>query len=158
MRWSDRLQHLLRAGLALALVTGLPAPAQGKSQDKGRQGVSGRESGTAGKGIKAGGRMNTPERLLDKNPKLSSRLQELLPLGTDLQLAAAGFKNLGQFVAALHVSRNLGIPFDQLKAQMLDNTLSLGAAIQVLKPTVDAEEEADIGEDQADEELQAVGS
>jgi hypothetical protein len=32
--------------------------------------------------------------------------------------AAYGFKNLGQFVAATNVSRNLGIPFDQLKLQL----------------------------------------
>jgi hypothetical protein len=32
--------------------------------------------------------------------------------------AAYGFKNLGQFVAATNVSRNLGIPFEQLKLQM----------------------------------------
>ena len=57
------------------------------------------------------------QRLTD-NTKLASKLQSLLPAGTDLQQAAQGFKNLGQFVAAVHVSHNLGIPFDQLKARM----------------------------------------
>src|SRR5262249_35123334 len=32
--------------------------------------------------------------------------------------AAYGFKNLGQFVAATNVAKNLGIPFDQLKLKM----------------------------------------
>jgi hypothetical protein len=32
--------------------------------------------------------------------------------------AAYGFKNLGQFVAATNVSKNLGISFDRLKLQM----------------------------------------
>src|SRR5205085_194946 len=57
------------------------------------------------------------QRLTD-NTKLASKLQSLLPAGTDLQQAAQGFKNLGQFGAAVHVSHNLGIPFDQLKARM----------------------------------------
>ena len=49
--------------------------------------------------------------------KLETRLTSLGYTGTAYQ-AAYGFKNLGQFVAATNVSRNLGIPFDQLKLQM----------------------------------------
>jgi hypothetical protein len=49
--------------------------------------------------------------------KLETRLTALGYQGTVYQ-AAYGFKNLGQFVAATHVSQNLGIPFDQLKLQM----------------------------------------
>src|SRR5215471_2995307 len=56
---------------------------------------------------------------LEDNTKLAGKLQSLLPTGTNLQNAAQGFKNLGQFVAAVHVSHNLGIPFDQLKAKMI---------------------------------------
>jgi hypothetical protein len=45
--------------------------------------------------------------------------------------AAKGFKNWGQFVAAAHVSRNLNIPFAQLKAKMTGPTpMSLGQAVQ----------------------------
>src|SRR5215469_11922345 len=61
----------------------------------------------------------TPGQLLSHNTQLSDKLKSLLPPGTDLQAAADGFKNLGQFVAAVHVSHNLGIPFDQLKAKMI---------------------------------------
>jgi hypothetical protein len=49
--------------------------------------------------------------------KLESRLKALGYSGTAYQ-AAYGFKNLGQFVAATNVSRNLGVSFDQLKTQM----------------------------------------
>jgi hypothetical protein len=67
-----------------------------------------------------------------------------------LNLATAGFKNFGQFVAAMNVSRNLNIPFSQLKAAMTGTNLvgiptgtgttsSLGQAIQQLKPTVNAD-------------------
>src|SRR5258708_3714949 len=52
------------------------------------------------------------------NPAIVERVQPLLPAGVTLSSAAAGFRNQGQFLAALHVSRNLGIPFSQLKAEM----------------------------------------
>ncbi len=74
---------------------------------------------------------------LARNPALSNRLQPLLPPGTNVQTAAQGFKNTGQFVAALHVSRNLNIPFDQLKAKMTGpNRESLGQAIHDLRPNL----------------------
>src|SRR5689334_6011330 len=72
---------------------------------------------------------------LSSNSALSSRLQPLLPAGTNLQTAATGFKNRGQFIAALHVSQNLHIPFDQLKAEMTGaGHDSLGEAIHDLRP------------------------
>lgn len=49
-------------------------------------------------------------------------------------LASAGFRNLGQFVAAVNVSNNLGIPFSQLKTRMVDQGMSLGQAIQDTRP------------------------
>lgn len=92
----------------------------------------------------------TIDQKLDGNPKLSSKLQSLLPAGTDLKTAAAGFKNFGQFAAAVHVSHNLGIPFDQLKAKMTgDNAESLGKAIKELKPDADAKTEAKKAQQQA---------
>lgn len=48
--------------------------------------------------------------------------------------AAMGFKDQGQFIAVLHVSHNLNIPFDQLKMEMLANHEPLGAAIRKLRP------------------------
>jgi hypothetical protein len=60
------------------------------------------------------GGAKTPGELLQQNTKLSENLSKLLPAGTDLQSAASGFKNLGEFVAAVHVSHNLGIPFADL--------------------------------------------
>ena len=91
---------------------------------------------------------------LEDNTKLASKLQSLLPAGTNLQQAAQGFKNLGQFVAAVHVSHNLGIPFDQLKAKMIGPPKeSLGDAIHALKPTANAKEEAKKGEKQAKHDM-----
>jgi hypothetical protein len=91
---------------------------------------------------------------LSSNTKLASKLQSLLPPGTNLQTAASGFKNLGQFVAAVHVSHNLGIPFDQLKAKMLGPpSESLGKAIHDLKPTANAKAETKTAESEAHHDI-----
>jgi hypothetical protein len=83
----------------------------------------------------------------DKNPALASRLQALLPPGMTLDQAATGFKNQGQFIAALHGSRNLNIPFTDLKARMIGTPHeSLGRAIQDLKPGVDSKQAAKLAE------------
>lgn len=96
----------------------------------------------------------TPGELLSQNTKLSSKLQSLLPAGTDLQQAAAGFKNLGEFVSAVHVSHNLGIPFDQLKAKMTGpDGESLGKAIHDLRPDVKAKAEAKRAHKQANHDF-----
>jgi hypothetical protein len=47
--------------------------------------------------------------------------------------AAAGFKNLGQFIAAANVSNNLQVSFTELKAKMMSG-MSLGQAIQAVRP------------------------
>lgn len=67
------------------------------------------------------------------NSGLDSKVQALLPAGTSLEQASAGFKNMGQFLAALHVSHNLNIPFADLQREMTDGK-SLGQAIQTLSP------------------------
>ena len=93
------------------------------------------------------------QRLTD-NTKLASKLQGLLPAGTNLQQAAQGFKNLGQFVAAVHVSHNLGIPFDQLKAKMTGTSPeSLGKAIHDLKPSADSKAETKKAEKEATHDM-----
>jgi hypothetical protein len=67
-----------------------------------------------------------------------------------MEKAATGFRNQGQFIAALHVSKNLGIPFIDLKSAMTgDNRLSLGQAIHQLRPTANAETESTRAQRQA---------
>lgn len=88
-----------------------------------------------------------------RNPKLQARLQAMLPPGMTLEDAAAGFRNQGQFIASLHVSNNLGIPFEDVKVQMVDHQASLGQAIQTLKPQSDATVEAQRAETQARQDL-----
>lgn len=93
----------------------------------------------------------TPTTQMVKNPKLEARLLTLLPPGSTIPDASFGFKNWGQFVAAAHVSNNLGIPFAELKSRMtgippgtppgtavLTTPMSLGQAIQSFKGTATA--------------------
>ena len=49
--------------------------------------------------------------------------------------AREGFRNQGQFIAALEASKNQNISFSALKTEMTGpNQLSLGQAIQKLRP------------------------
>jgi hypothetical protein len=76
---------------------------------------------------------------LETNPALVARLQPLVPSGLTLTAAADGFRTQGQFIAALHVSRNLNIPFIQLKNEMTGaDHISLGQAIHDLRPRANA--------------------
>ena len=95
---------------------------------------------------------------LARNTNLTTRLQGVLPAGTDLHKASEGFKNLGQFVAAAHVSHNLDIPFDTLKAKMTGtNAMSLGQAIHELKPSADAKAEEQKAQRTANSEIKESG-
>ena len=96
---------------------------------------------------------------IQRNPELSEKLQTLLPKtgpNSTLAGAAMGFQNEGQFIACLHASKNLGIPFDQLKAKMMsgDPPMKLGQAIHALKPNV-TEKDADNEADKAEKEARA---
>jgi hypothetical protein len=54
----------------------------------------------------------------------------------------------------VHVSKNLGIPFDHLKAKMTgEDAVSLGKAIQELKPEAEAEAEARKAQQQARQDI-----
>jgi len=108
-------------------------------------------SGTRGsKGaVELNGRKSVNDRLR-RNEKLSTRLRELLG-DRNLQESAEGFKNLGQFVAAAHVSNNLGIDFNELKTRI---SKSLGKAIRELRPDVNASKEVRKANRQASKDLE----
>lgn len=96
----------------------------------------------------------TASDLLTQNTKLSSNLQKLLPQGMTPQEACSGFKNLGQCVAAIHVSHNLDIPFADLKAKTTGTgSVSLGKAIDALKPGTNAKAETKKAQKQATQDL-----
>ena len=106
-------------------VTGKPTASTGNTGK-----ASGAASATAMHGMNASAR-------LASNTALSARIQPLLPAGSTVATASTGFRNQGQFIAALHVSRNLNIPFDQLKVELTGkNSTSLGRAIHDLRPNL----------------------
>ena len=87
-------------------------------------------------------------------PQLNTKVTNLLkPTGLSLNDATSGFKNQGQFMAALHVSNNLGIPFKSLQDDMTNKKLSLGQSIQNLHKTADADKEVEHAERQANDDL-----
>ena len=151
MRTSAKLLFMFGACLCLAAI---PAIAQG-GRGGGRAGgpppgQAGRTAPVPPQQSGSGKAQSTPRgpqtarsmvaaQALEKSPELSSRLQPLLPEGTKVSDAAAGFDNLGQFISAVHVSNNLGLPFDGLKQEMLSGS-SLGQAIQKLKPDMPKQE------------------
>lgn len=89
-------------------------------------------------------------RRIERNEQLRSRVNTLLPPETTLSQAASGFQSEGQFIAALHVSKNLGIPFSDLKAKMTGpDPMTLGEAIRDLRPSANAASEVAKAENQA---------
>ncbi|HET7104812.1 MAG TPA: hypothetical protein VFI20_12050 [Terracidiphilus sp.] len=80
--------------------------------------------------------------------------------GGSLQTACSGFKNLGECVAAMHVSQNLGIPFADLQSRMTGSgAVSLGKAIQQLGgPRVNARSQAKHAKKQTSKDFKAAAS
>jgi hypothetical protein len=82
---------------------------------------------------------------LSTKPQMLAKVQRVLPGITDLNAATSGFKNYGQFVAAVNATQNQGVDFAKLKALMTginlngtptgQPTLSLGQAKKVLQTT-----------------------
>jgi hypothetical protein len=129
-----------------------PRPEETGAQRRGRGAGPARER----RGHPSGPRDERSLEALQRNPRLAERVRDLLPPGTDLQAAAAGFRNLGQFLAAVHVAHNLGLPFDQVKAKVVGEGLSLGEAIHLLKGDVDAKHEAERAERAAREMMRST--
>jgi hypothetical protein len=81
------------------------------------------------------GQQKTIAANIAKSPQLEARLKAMLPAGMTMAQASEGFRNQGQFIAALEASKNNNIDFVRLKAEMTgDDALSLGQAVQKLKP------------------------
>ena len=110
------------------------------------------------------------DQILSKDTQLSGKIQSLT--GMPAKQACSGFKNLGQCVAAAHVSKNLGISFGCLKSDVTGQaaqgtscpagtgtkSMSLGKAIQTLDPKADQKTESKKGESQATNDLKGSNS
>lgn len=111
---------------------GTHEPGQVGPGQMGQSGQMGRTS--RNNQMRMGSHGESVPQLLTQNTKLSSNLQSLLGPKVNLEQAASGFRNLGLFVAAAHVSKNLNIPFDQLKSTMASDRYNLGKSIHTLQP------------------------
>jgi len=134
----------------------IPSAAAPQPMAAGQHGNGAVPTGSASNSATMNGKPTASE-MVTQNTHLASKLQGLLPAGSNVQQAAAGFSNPGEFVSAVHVSHNLGIPFDQLKAEVSSGK-SLGAAIHDLNPQVNAKAEAKKANQQAKEDLKASRS
>jgi hypothetical protein len=117
-------------------------------------------------GKSSGASMKELNNVVNSNPpsKLAQKLTALLPSGMTLATASSGFKNLGQFVAALHVYKNLDIAsstacsgktasacWDSFASVV--QAKSLGGAIKQFDPTVSASAETKKANKQAKEDI-----
>lgn len=145
-------------------------------------GASGEHGNGAGSSSTETGKAATassPPTVLTRNTKLDTHLTSLLQSkgllakGTDLKDECAGFKNLGQCVAAIHVSHNLNIPFACLSADMTGTTpastakcptgtgsskMSLGKSIQTLSPNTTSKTEEKTATKQANDDINEASS
>ena len=115
---------------------------RGKNAGSGGRGNTDDDQDTPAGGRRRGGsdRKHGAAFVAKMNPQLRARLEAMLPSGVTLDQAAEGFRNQGQFIAALQQSRNHDIAFGDLKTQMTgDNPLSLGEAMRKLGVETDAD-------------------
>jgi hypothetical protein len=114
----------------------------------------------------------TMDDILNNNTHLADQISKLT--GESATTACAGFKNLGQCVAAAHVAKNLGFSFACLKDDMTGTaptdpkscpagtgtkgSQSLGKSIQSLDPNADQKSESKKGENQAAADLKESNS
>ena len=172
----------LTYSLALALAMALNiAPALAQHGHSGGMGGMGGGSanmnhGRMDHGVNADNRLSashgqTMNDILTRNTRLAGKIQTLT--GMSAQQACSGFKNLGQCVAAAHVSKNLGISFACLRADMTgtavtqgtscpagtgSKSMSLGKAIQALRPETNAKTETKKAGKQADQDIRESNS
>jgi len=158
--------HVSMLCLAVALYSGSAFAQHGHMGGSSHDAAASHDS-TKGASSGSAHRM-TIDQQLSKNTQLSGKIQKLT--GMPAQQACDGFKNLGQCVAAAHVSKNLGISFACMKSDMTGQAapsnsncpadtgtkakwMSLGKAIQTLDPTADSKTEAKKGTQQANQDL-----
>src|SRR3954465_7129083 len=116
--------------------------------------VSTGQRATGAVGATAGKRTAKPasspaQKELQRNPVLADSLRVRLPMGADLNTAAGGFRRLELFVATVHASNNIDIPFSELKRRIVNDGMTLGQAIQDMRPQSRYWQEARRAEDEA---------
>ena len=87
------------------------------------------------------------------SPKAAAKLLKMLPPKTSLNEASSGFRNEREFISAVYISKDLGIPFTKFKERITGNhSVSIESAIRDLRPDLSkakAKAEVEKGQRQA---------
>lgn len=136
-------RSLLAFAIAAAIVvTAVPVSA--------RQRATGSTSAPRSTPVKAV--LSPVQRELQRNAVLADSIRARLH-GTDAVAVASGFRRLELFVATVHASNTLAIPFFDLKRRIVGDGMTLGQAIQDIRPTSRYWVEARRAEDDAAEAI-----
>jgi hypothetical protein len=89
-------------------------------------------------------------------PELHKQLKPIMNRGTDMEIAAQGFRDAEQFATLAHAARNTAIPFAVLKHRVLEQSKSLAVAIEEFKPQMNGNTEARRAREAARKDVAAV--
>src|SRR5579864_228411 len=145
----------------------------GNSMGHGSMNASGHgNSGSSSKGSAPTSSQKISD-VLAKNPAIGDKIVALTGDKNGAADACTGFKNIGQCIAAAHVSKNLpGMNFFCLRQAMTGTsagtnapkggcsttgTMSLGKAIQKLKPQADSSTETKKANSESQQDMKASG-
>jgi|SRR5271157_845198 len=97
------------------------------------------------------------DQVLHDDPKLSSKLKDMLPPDLTPQQACAGFKTLEQCITTIHVAQNLKLPFPDLKAKTTGKgSVGLQKAIEQMAANANAKDELKKAKKQAGEDMKGT--
>jgi hypothetical protein len=120
------MRRSLRAFAAAAIVL-TTVPAQGEQRASQPHPKQARRS--SGRVV-----LSPVQQELQRNTVLANALRAHLPQGVEVTAAASGFRRLELFVATIHASNNVAIPFAELKRRIVNDGMTLGQAIQDIRP------------------------
>lgn len=144
------------------------AGGMGNSMGHNSMNASDHGSGAAGSSHQA-----TISSVLSKNPAIGDKIVALTGDKNGAADACTGFKNLGQCVAAAHVSKNLDLNFFCLRQAetgtsagtfapkggcTTTGTMSLGKAIQKLDPQADSTTETKKANTETQQDMKSTGA
>ena len=131
----------------------VPQDTRGRDTGRGMTNSAGPGVGSVGIGS-SNPAPSTATTTISINDKLAGKLKTLLPEGTDPRVAAQGFNDLKDFVAAVRASNNLKLVFGEVKHKMADgSSQELQKAIHALKPDADPKAEVKKANEQAKQDI-----
>ena len=89
-------------------------------------------------------------------PEVQKLVKPLLNRGTDMEVAAEGFRTAEQFATVAHAAKNTGVPFMVLKHRVLNQGKPLSTAIRESKPDINVAAEASLALGQARRDISSL--